>query len=176
MKRSTLILGMCLVFTSTSYAQQNSADAPASKEDILRYFDAIHMHDLLQSMTTFQAKEVTQQINDSVSKRQDLPPDAEARFDKIIEDVFKSFSVDDYIPVMIPVYQKHFTKGDIETLISFYSSPAGHKALEGVFSSYEELAEARFVIQQQLADRIRLQIAEETTKMQKEATTPSNPR
>jgi uncharacterized protein len=29
----------------------------------------------------------------------------------------------------VPVYQKHFTKGDIDTLIAFYSTPTGQKML-----------------------------------------------
>jgi hypothetical protein len=30
---------------------------------------------------------------------------------------------------MIPVYQRHFTKSEIEALIAFYASPAGQKFL-----------------------------------------------
>lgn len=30
---------------------------------------------------------------------------------------------------MVTVYQKHFTKSDVEALIGFYSSPTGQKML-----------------------------------------------
>ena len=30
---------------------------------------------------------------------------------------------------MVPAYQKHFTKGDIDNLVAFYSSPTGEKVI-----------------------------------------------
>ena len=30
---------------------------------------------------------------------------------------------------MVPAYQKHFTKGDIDNLVAFYSSPTGEEVI-----------------------------------------------
>jgi uncharacterized protein len=37
--------------------------------------------------------------------------------------------MDEMLNDMIPIYQRHFTKSDIDALIAFYSSPAGQKFL-----------------------------------------------
>ena len=41
MKRSALLLIACLLLGSVSFAQQNPADAPASKADIEKYLDVL---------------------------------------------------------------------------------------------------------------------------------------
>jgi uncharacterized protein len=52
-----------------------------------------------------------------------------ARMDKQSEDLMKNFPLDEMLSDMIPVYQRHFTKSEIEALTAFYSSPAGQKFL-----------------------------------------------
>ena len=49
--------------------------------------------------------------------------------DKESEEIAKSFPVDEIMEDMIPVYQKHLTKGDVDAMIAFYSSPTGKKLL-----------------------------------------------
>ena len=34
------------------------------------------------------------------------------------------------VDAMIPVYQKHFTKGDVDAMAEFYSAPTGQKLLK----------------------------------------------
>ncbi len=59
-----------------------------------------------------------------------LPPDFEPKFKKAIDDLMKNMPLDEMTNAMIPAYQKHFTKGDLETMGAFYSSPVGQKVLE----------------------------------------------
>ncbi len=40
-----------------------------------------------------------------------------------------AYSVDEMIADVIPVYQRHFTKDDVNSLIEFYSTPAGQHLL-----------------------------------------------
>ncbi len=49
--------------------------------------------------------------------------------DRQAEDLIKNFPLDEMLKDMIPVYQRHFTKSEIDALIAFYSSPAGQKFL-----------------------------------------------
>ncbi len=39
--------------------------------------------------------------------------------------MYKTFPWDDFLESMVPVYQKHFPKGDVDTLMAFYSTPTG---------------------------------------------------
>jgi hypothetical protein len=47
-----------------------------------------------------------------------------------MDDMIQGMPVDEMTQAMIPAYQKHFTKGDIEAMNGFYSSPVGQKVLQ----------------------------------------------
>ncbi len=49
--------------------------------------------------------------------------------DRRSDEFLKSFPLDEMLNDMIPIYQKHFTKPDIDALTAFYSSPTGQKFL-----------------------------------------------
>ena len=62
-------------------------------------------------------------------EKYNLPSDFEARMNKIGDDSMKNMPWDQMIQATVPVYQKHFTKGDMDALIAFYSGPTGQKLL-----------------------------------------------
>jgi hypothetical protein len=51
------------------------------------------------------------------------------RMDQQSEDLIKNFPLDEMLNDMIPVYQRHFSKSEIDALTAFYSSPPGQKFL-----------------------------------------------
>lgn len=54
-------------------------------------------------------------------------PNIDAKeWDKIYNDVIKE-SIDEYIEMNIPIYQKYLTKSDLEEMIKFYQTPIGQK-------------------------------------------------
>src|SRR5260221_4285233 len=59
-----------------------------------------------------------------------LPDDFELRMSKLLDDNMESFPWDEMLQSMVPVYQKHFTKGDIDVIVAFYSAPTGQKLLK----------------------------------------------
>lgn len=128
MKASALALLLSLTVAPITFAQTRD-DAPASKEDIQRYFDTMHTHELTKKMMDAMVKQVHQLVHEQIGKLPNLPPDFEARQDKMIDDTLRSIPVDDLIQAMIPVYEKHLTKGDVDALLTFYSTPRGQKIL-----------------------------------------------
>ncbi len=52
-----------------------------------------------------------------------------AKADALADKIMKEFSVSDMLDDMIPVYQKHLTKSDVDEMIKFYSTPTGQKIL-----------------------------------------------
>jgi len=121
---------LCAGFSWTGLAQ-SAADAPATKEDVEKYFDAVHSHDMMLKMVDAMSKSRHQMAHEQCAKDKDkLPADCEARMNKIMDDMMKQMPFDEMIQAMVPAYQKHFTKGDIEALNAFYSSPVGQKALD----------------------------------------------
>ena len=167
MKRPVLALLACLLFASISFAQQTDANAPASKADVERFLDAMQTRDMMKNVMQVMATQMHQIVHDQLKNQQNLPADAEARLTKSTDEMLKTFPYDQLIDAMIPVYQKHLTKGDVDALVAFYSSPVGVKMLKelpGMTS--ESMQAASGVMQKMLADATQ-HVTDEISQMQK---------
>jgi hypothetical protein len=130
MKRIFLALIACLAFAMSGVAQQSSADAPATKEDVQKYLDVMHSREMIAQMLDAMSKPMHQMMHERYMKDKDkLPADFEARMNKMMDDMMKGFPWDEILQSMVPVYQKHLTKGNIDAIVAFYSAPAGQKLL-----------------------------------------------
>lgn len=116
MKSSTLTLLLCLFVVPGSVARQDSADPPASKEDVERYFAAMHTRELVRSMMEAMRKQMHQTIHMQVSKLPNLPPGFEEKESRLIDETWQDLPLDEMLQAMIPVYERHFTKGDVDGL------------------------------------------------------------
>ena len=45
----------------------------------------------------------------------------------IVDDEFKKIGMEDLIKDVVPIYQKHLSRSDVEAVIRFYPSPVGQK-------------------------------------------------
>ncbi|HME34005.1 MAG TPA: DUF2059 domain-containing protein [Candidatus Sulfotelmatobacter sp.] len=132
MKRLLIALA-CLAFSfsgSVSVLAQ-AADEPASKDDVILYLRTMRSHDMFQQIMEVQSQNMQQLFRDQTLKeRGSVPPEFDAHFKKAMDDMIKGMPVDEITQAMIPAYQKHFTKGDINAMNAFYSSPVGQKVLQ----------------------------------------------
>src|SRR6202046_1230741 len=168
MKRPALALLACLVLASVNFAQQNDANAPASKADIQRYLDAMHTRDMMKSMMEVMTVQMRKTVHEQLQKQQNLPADAEERLNKSTDDQLKAFPYDELIDVMIPVYQKHLTKGDVDAMVAFYSTPTGQKLLKELPAITAESMQAASGIIQKMTANAMQQVQEEIAQAQKE--------
>lgn len=169
MKRITVAILMSLLFASIGHAQQSSSDAPASKEDIEKYFDVMHARDMLISMMDLMPKQMHQMIHEEVKNDPNLPPEFEARMDKMADDMFKELPIDDLLQAMVPAYEKHLTKGDVEALTAFYSTPTGQKILKQLPAITAEGMQAASGIVQKMVAKALDRVQSEIAQMQKES-------
>ena len=167
MKRPALVLLACLLFASISFAQQNDADAPASKADIERYLDITHARDMTKNIMVTMSTETQKMIHEQLAKQPNLPADFEAHMDKIMNNYWKDLPVDEIIDAMIPVYQKHLTKGDVETLTAFYSGPTGQKVLKEMPAIMSESMQASTGIIQKMMAKAMERVNDEIAQVQK---------
>jgi len=123
-----------ILFLSTGLtcaAQQNAADAPATKEDIQRYMQTMHSREMAEKMMDAMIKPMHQMIHEQYLKAKDkLPVDFESRMNRRLDENFKSIPWDEILATTVPVYQKHLTKGDVDALVAFYSTPTGQKLIQ----------------------------------------------
>jgi hypothetical protein len=174
MKRIALFLAVLLMFATVSFGQQSAADAPASKEDVQRYLDAMHTRDLMKSTMEIMTKQIHKMTHDMLQKQSNLPADFEARENKTVDDMLKDMPIDELIDSMIPVYQKHFTKGDMDGLVAFYSSPTGQKIVKEMPAITAESMQASSGIIQKMAAQMMQRVQDDVAQVQKSSDGSSN--
>ena len=166
MKRFLLAMVVILCASSASFAQQSSADSPATKEDIQRYLEVTHSREMMAKMIDAMVKPMHQMMHDQYEKDKDkLPADFEARTNKVLDDYMKNFPWDDVLQSMIPVYQKHFTKDDIDHLVAFYSTPTGQKVLRELPAISGEAMQAVMPVLRQRIDVMTQDVQQQVAEM-----------
>jgi uncharacterized protein len=181
MKRFLVAAILSLIIAANGRAQQNAADAPASKEDVERYFDTVHSHEMVQKMIDAMSQPMHQMIHDQYIKYKDvLPADYETNTNQMMDQMMKDIPFDEIIQAMVPAYQKHFTKGDMDALIAFYSTSTGQKVLREMPAILAESMGVMMPMLQQrveaMTERMQQQIAEMVKRSQSKAeqSSPTN--
>ena len=166
MRRLIPALVLALLCARIGWARQSAADAPATKEDVQRYLDVIHSREMMTQMVDAMIKPMHQMIHEQFLKDKDkLPPDFEARMNKMMDDSMKSFPWDEMMQAMVPVYQKHFTKGDIDAIVAFYSAPTGQKMLKEMPAMMSEAMQSMMPIMRKQMDAMTERIQQEVAQM-----------
>jgi hypothetical protein len=136
-----LLLGTCFIALSVcagapaAVAQTTVSIAPdaASKEDVKKLFDVMASRQQMADMLQKVFAQMRTLNREEIKKRHPDITEAElARMDRESEDLMKNFPLDAMLGDMIPVYQRHFTKTEIDALTAFYSSPVGQKFLQEI--------------------------------------------
>jgi uncharacterized protein len=73
--------------------------------------------------------------------------------------------VDEMMQAMMPAYQKHFTHGDIENLIAFYSTPTGAKLLNELPSITAEAMQDMMPVMSRYVETMQQTLKEKTDEM-----------
>jgi uncharacterized protein len=166
---------LCMCLGGSGVAQQNPADAPASKEDVERYLQVMHSREMISKMMDAMSKPMHDMIHQQYLKNQDkLPPDFEAQMNKRTDEMLKSFPWDDLINSMVPVYQKHFTKGDIDALVTFYETPTGQKLQRELPEITAESMQQMMPLLQKSIENTQKEVQEDIAAMIKEGQSKSD--
>lgn len=124
-----------LIFCTPTIAQQASPEVPATREDVEKYFQIVHSREqVLRTIDTLSAP-----IQKMFELNKDkLPSDYVAQMHQQLEATLRNLPWDDILQAMIPAYEKHFSKSDLEALTAFYSTPSGQKILSEMPSATAE--------------------------------------
>jgi uncharacterized protein len=169
MRKLTLIVCLALVCATVGVAQQAPSDVPATKEDIQRLFEVMHSREMTTKMLDAMLKPMHEMIHEQFLKSKDqLPPDFEARMNKMIDDMMRSFPLDQMLDAMVPVYQKHLTRADVNAMIVFYGSPTGQKLLTDMPAIMAEAMQSMMPILQKQVDAMNQRVQQEVAEMIKQ--------
>jgi hypothetical protein len=156
-------------------AQQADANAPATREDVEKYLAAINSHQMMAQMMDAMAKPMHQMVHDQYLKDKDkLPADFEERTTKMLDDSFRDMPFDQMMQATVPIYQKHLTKGDIDALVAFYSSPTGQKMLRELPAIMGETMQAMMPSMEKYMETVRQKIDEQFAQALKQSEKKSN--
>jgi len=169
MKRIFVLMALMLSMLSYAAAQHNPADGPASVEDIEKYLQVMHTREMMTKMMDAMAKPMHQMVHEQYLKDKDkLPPDFESRMNKMMDDMYKTFPWDEMVSATVPVYQKHFTKGDVNTLVAFYATPTGQKLIRDTPAIMAEVMQNMMPMLRKQMDAVNERVQQETAAMLKE--------
>lgn len=124
-------LAALLLFSLCAFGQQAPGDSPASREQILKMFEVMHIRQQMRPMMEGMFKQQSALVRETMKQRYPQITDQEmARTNDVMVESVKDFPIDEMLDDMIPVYQKHLTQADAEAMIAFYSSPTGQKLMQ----------------------------------------------
>jgi Uncharacterized protein conserved in bacteria len=157
MKRILMLTFVFLMIALPALAQvaDSASAAPATRDDILKLFDTMHIRDQMRLVMDSVAKQQREMIREGLKRRapqmteQDL-----ARLDQFTSDMLKDFPVDGMLDDMIPVYQKHLNKADVDAMNAFYQSPTGQKMLREMPAMTAESMQASSPRIQAMMDKV----------------------
>ena len=167
------IAALCLVVSAPALTQTLDNE-PASRDDIILYLRTMHSHDMMRKVLEVQSKSMQQLFHDQLLKEKgELPSDFEARMQKSMAELVKDMPIDEITQAFIPTYQKHFTKGDIEAMNAFYSSPVGQKVLEELPAVMQESMQAAMPILSKYLSDWKARMQQELKGMETEGPKPA---
>lgn len=123
-------LVVCSVVRVSAQTTVSIAPDAASKEDVQKLFDVMASRDQVRQLMEQMFAQI-QAINrqEMKQKHPDISEEELARAERGSQELIRSFPIDEMLSDMVPVYQRHFTKTEIDGLTAFYSSPIGQKVL-----------------------------------------------
>jgi hypothetical protein len=117
-----------------------------------------------------QSQNMQQLFRDQIlQEKGSVPPEFDAHFKKAMDGLIKGMPFDEITQAMIPTYQQHFTKGDIEAMNAFYSSPVGQKVLQQLPVVMQEGSKAAMPIVSRYLGEWKDRMAQEMKEMEKTA-------
>lgn len=127
-----------------------SAQAKPSEAQVMKLLELMGVQDGLQ-ITVDAMKDQLKTSAEQALREKIAVPTAEQiiAVDRIVDEEFKKLSLDSMIQDLVPVYQRHFTRADVEALIAFYSSPAGKKIIREQPAMLRESMQATATSQRQ---------------------------
>jgi hypothetical protein len=147
MKLKSVFLAILLCLSSSQLLGQAQgsavSEAPASADDIRKMFDVMHIRDQMKLIMQQVSQQMRSMEHDQIRKQQPHVTDEDiAKLDAMSDEMLRQFSTEGLLDDMVPVYQKHLSKTDVDAMVGFYSTPTGQKILREMPAMTSEGIEA----------------------------------
>lgn len=125
-------LFLSLPLLAQQAAQDTAAIDQSTRDEVVRFMELIQVRSrmtmMLDNMRVQQKRIAEQSLK---QEKPDATPQDLQRADQVIDTALNSVlsgqTVDEMIDALVPVYQRHFSKADLDGILAFYTSPVGQK-------------------------------------------------
>jgi len=122
-----VVIVLC-IFPVLGMAQTKDSGPAPSKDEVLKFMEVLHIKSQLTQYFEGVAKQARLGAEEGFKEKVPNPtPEQLAQVDNFADKLFKNMPVDEMMEAMIPIYQKHLTKEDMDGILAFYASAVGQK-------------------------------------------------
>jgi len=137
MRRGLILLTLFFSTCCTTVFSQQPVlpyDAP-SKEEVMNFFEVMHVREHIDVIMKAAMVQVRQNVSAAIAKTDpNLSVENTKKMDALVADIYndiqKEFATDEMLEDIVPVYQRHLTRADLQAVVDFYQSPAGQRLLK----------------------------------------------
>ena len=167
--RFVLATGFLVLLSASFGFGQTTVDFGPTRDDVLKFMDVMQVRRTMNVMVEQMKLQAKRDIRRSMeAKRPHLTPQQQDRIDHTTDRIFANFPADELINTMVPVYQRHISREDLNALITFYSSPTGQRILSEMPTMMAEGMQAASEVAARRMAGIRRQVDSEVEEMRKE--------
>lgn len=160
MKRFLRII-LCLFALIGYSVHAQTSDAPATREDVLKLFDTMKIHDQMRLVMDSVLTQQRAMVHEELKKRDPtVTADELKHLDQFMSDLMKDMPINELLDDMIPVYQKHLTHTDVAAMDAFYASATGQKLLREMPAMTAESMQATYPTMQAQLEKVMKRIDE----------------
>ncbi len=183
--RKLCLFALAISLCASAFAAQGAAPSKAAADEalppdaatpaqIMTLFDALQVRRNMIAMVSGMKQNLAQALEQNLRSKVPNPTSRQLKEIKVTLDAaLDDMPVDDLIKAMVPVYQRHFTKTDVEELIRFYASPVGQKYLREQPQMMQETMQASMQITQKRMNEVELKVEKRLQELDQEGTTTS---
>jgi hypothetical protein len=132
-----------------------TSDAPATREDISKLFDTMKIHEQMRLVMDSVLTQQRAMVHEELKKRSpNVSSDELKHLDQFMSDLVKQMPINELLDDMIPVYQKHLSRSDVDAMDAFYASPTGQKLLREMPAMTAEAMQAANPHMQAMMDKV----------------------
>jgi len=125
-----LLLSFALLFSLAVNGQTPPTPDRPSHEDVVKLMKLMKCREQAKEMMDGMMSQLLPGMKQEMKQKDPNMPEAElADFDKIMADYMNQLPLDDMVNAMIPAYENHLTRTEVQAMTSFYSSPPGQSVL-----------------------------------------------
>ncbi len=162
-----------LLFVAEAPAQQptstgQSGSDPATRGQVMEFMQVIDMRKMFDTMMPILQKQMKEQTAHVREQFPQLRPQdaasADAEEEQLMLGLFKRFPVEKIEEDLVPIYQKYYSRTEMDAILSFYESPVGRKMKATMPAMMAEVMQATNARMQPIVDEFMKEVKERMEK------------